>query len=203
MHPGRAPKTLRLFLLALSFVAMAAASGCGPLPVKYFKPQAASGKLFPMLHGDGSDFEPDHAYQLAAGGAKVGLEMDPRPDGNVLFVRVYVPPGSTAAFSGDAVQLAINGVDSRMKLPAFVSDQPRRRDVPPVAVSMGMNMSATAAGESGKAAAATWLMELRIPGPDAAVYDLQLPELTVDNVAYPLPVVKFTATSGWGWFTAM
>jgi len=179
----------RLFRLAGGLVALALACACAPVPPTYFAPQAASGRPLVKPHRERADFSTDGAYRLSAGPAKVDLEIDADVAGHAtgLFLRVHVPTGSTAGFSGDSFGLTRNGSTLSVPLPFSLAGRP-------------FDAGASAAPSLDAAGMRSWKAHVALPPPsDARVYDLQLPDLVVDGVAYPLAAVEFRATRGWAW----
>lgn len=170
---------------------LAVASACGPVPVKYFSGQAASGTPVSRPHADGAAFGADGGYQLPAGPAKVDLEIVADADGRAtgLYLRVHVPDGSTAGFASDSFALVRGGATARVKFPFSLAGQPFDARV--------------AAAPALRAGVTSWTANVALPPPDAQVYDVQLPDLVVDGVAHPLPTVKFTAARGWAWNPAV
>ena len=178
-----------LFRFAGGAVALALVSACGQVPSAYFSPQAASGRPLPKPQRDRADFATDGAYQLSAGSAKVDLEIDADAAGHAtgLFLRVHVPTGSTAGFSGSSFALVRNGATVSVPLPFSLSGQP-------------FDPGAAAAPSLSATGVRSWKANVALPPPsDAQVYDVQLPDLVVDGVAHALPSVKFTAARGWAW----
>lgn len=177
-----------LFRRAACLAALACMSACGPVPKPYFAAQAVSGSPLRNPQRDGARFDADGAYQLSAGPAKVDLEIDADADGRAtgLFLRVHLPAGSTAGFAGDSLALTSDGATARVKLPFSLSRQPFD--------------TGAAAAPSLNSGQMSWKANIALPPSDARVYDVQLPDLVVDNVVHPLPMVKFTAARGWAWY---